>query len=156
MKRVWILGTMVLLILSLFISAMAFAAEDPKQYYAKYLSVADVEKATGLKGITTKHDYTLHFLNPEGKEVLQVRFEKAKGWEQQTKDKKYWTEVKGIGDQAALFMPGMPQQLAFTKGPHMIVVTTFQKQGVTMFVTADQLKAVCKVIEPRLPKEDYL
>lgn len=52
MKRILFLGTIALLVLGLFISAISLAAEDPKQYYAKYLSAADVEKATGLKGIT--------------------------------------------------------------------------------------------------------
>jgi uncharacterized protein YxeA len=156
MKRLVFLGTMVLLVLGLFISAMAFAEEDRTQYYAKYLSVADVEKATGLKGITTKHNYTLHFLNAEGKEILQVRFEKAKRWEEETKNKEYWTPVEGIGDQAAVGIPGMPYMLAFKKGPHMVIVSTSRIEGLKLYLSVDQMKAVCKIIEPRLPQTDYL
>lgn len=156
MKRVWILGTMVLLVLGLFISAMAFAEEDRTQYYAKYLSVADVEKATGLKGITTKHNYTLHFLNAEGKEILQVRFEKAKRFEEETNRKDLWTPFEGVGDQAAVGVPGMPYMLAFKKGHHMVIVSTTRIEGLKLYLSVDQMKAICKTIEPRLPQTDYL
>lgn len=156
MKRVLFLGTLAFLVLGLFISAMALAAEDPKQYYAKYLSAADVEKATGLKGITTNHNYTLHFLNAEGKEILQVRFDKAKRFDEETERKDLWTPFAGVGDQAAVAVPGMPYMLAFKKGHHTVIITTTRIEGMKLYLSVEQMKAICKIIESRLPQTDYL
>jgi hypothetical protein len=66
-------------VLGLLFSTLVLAEEDPTQHYAKYLSVADVEKVTVLKGITGQHKYTLYFFNAEGQEILRVQFYRAKG-----------------------------------------------------------------------------
>ena len=49
MKR-FIIFVAVFSVLGLLFSTLVLAEEDPTQHYAKYLSVADVEKVTGLKG----------------------------------------------------------------------------------------------------------
>ena len=54
----------------------------------KYLSVADVEKVTVLKGITGQHKYII-LLHAEGQEILRVQFialggcDKIRDWNSQ-------------------------------------------------------------------------
>ena len=156
MKRLKIFAALVLII-GLFFSTTILAEEDRTQYYAKYLSVADVEQVTGLKGITTKHNYTLHFHNADGIEILRVSFYSVKDWDfYVSDDKSLWAPVEGIGDRAAYEVPRMPYMLAFAKGHHMVILGTTRKEGLTMHLSLDQLKALANIILPRLPKEDYL
>ncbi len=147
-----IIGIMLgVLILALCFTSIVTDADNP---FVKYLSVGEVEKATGLKGVKANHNVFLIFNNIEGNMILRVRFTQSKDFERETKPEKYWAKVTGIGDKAKIGLPQAPCMLIFTKGERMVTVYTFMdnKSG-KYFLTAEQLKAISKAIEKNLTKK---
>ncbi len=130
------------------------------QGYDKYLTPGDVEKATGLKGVTPVPRGSaagaggdLNFANAAGDLMLMVQFADAKNFAG-VKAKYGKAAVSGIGDQATAgaSMPGMgDNMIAFTKGAHCVVLTAFGDfVNKKVYLTMDQLTAVAKVIASRL------
>jgi hypothetical protein len=129
-----------------------------KNYYAKYLLPSEVEKVTGLKGIKADHKYSLNFLTEKGEKLLLVRFSRSKSFERETKRKKLWTVVKGIGDKAKIAIPQMPYMIVFTRGTHMVnVISHVDSKTGKPYLSVPQLKKICKMIETKIdPKKNYL
>ncbi len=130
------------------------------QGYDKYLTPADVEKATGLKGVTSVARGStagaggdLNFANAAGDLILMVQFADAKNFAG-VKAKYGKAAVSGLGDQATAgaSMPGMGDNMvAFTKGAHCVVLTAFGDfVNKKVYLTVDQLTAVGKLIASRL------
>ncbi len=128
--------------------------------YDKYLSAADVEKATGLSGIrliprgsAAGAGGDLNFANDAGDLILMVQFAEARNFAG-LKAKYGKGAVAGVGDQAIEggSMPGMPDNLvAFTKGTHCVVLTAFGDfVNKKVYLTIDQLTALAKTIASRL------
>ena len=153
-KAFWVLG--ILLCLSLGQALTAFAQGS----YEKYLTAADVEKVTGVRGVriiprgsAAGAGGDLNFADDAGELVLMVQFADARSFAG-FKSKYGKTAVSGVGDQAIQggSMPGMPDNLlAFTKGTHCVVLTAFG-DFVTkkVYLTVDQLTSLGKVIASRL------
>ena len=144
------------LYLSLCLATMAWA-QNP---YEKYLTGADVEKATGMKGISLVPRGSiagaagdLNFADASGELILMVQFTDAKNFAG-FKSKFAKGAVSGVGSEAiqGAAMPGMPDNLlAFVKGTHCVVLTAFGdfiKKKV--YLTMDQLTALGKLIASRL------
>ncbi len=128
--------------------------------YDKYLTAADVERATGMKGVAliprgsaAGAGGDLNFADGAGELVLMVQFASAKDFAS-FKNQYGKSAVSGVGDQAVEggSMPGMPDNLlAFTKGAHCVVLTAFGDfVNKRVYLTPDQLIALGKVIAARL------
>jgi len=147
----------------------ALAAQGP---YDKLLTIADVEKVTGLSGVKTVPNGSqtgaggmLNFVNASGKLVLAVNFGDALLYRKarDTKEleiggKKYPNilfahDVPGVGDEAFASPPG-PEQYAIyaRKGNHGLTVNTFfpgAGEHVKPILTEAQLKAIAQLIFSR-------
>jgi|GEM_PF-2263422 len=132
-------------------------ADTDPEYYAHYLTPVDLQKITGLTGITTRHQYSLHFLDKAGREILIVRFGPEKRFERETRREKYWTPIEGVADRAKIAIPQMPYQLALVKGIHfaMVVSLTDPESG-KIYLSVDQLKAVATLVASRMDPQKAL
>jgi len=118
--------------------------------YAKYLTVADVERITGLSSIQQNLEpYVLHFLRSDGQEILKVGF-RGKGYIDYFKDDDKYSPVKGIGSKALVGTPQLPIQLLFVKGEYCVELTTFPEVGLKLFLSVDQLTSIAQLIASRL------
>lgn len=137
--------------------ALSALAQDPNE---KYLTGADVEKATGMKGIkliprgsVAGAGGDLNFVDASGELILMAQFTDARNYTG-FKAKYAKGTVVGVGDEAVLgaIMPGMTENLlAFRRGTHCVVLTAFAdfvKQKV--YLTAEQLTALGKLIASRI------
>jgi hypothetical protein len=126
----------------------------------KYLTAADVEKVTGMKGVrlvprgsAAGAGGDLNFADDAGELLLMVQFADAKNFAG-FKNKYGKGAVSGVGDQAIQggSMPGMPDNLlAFTKGTHCVVLTAFGDfVNKKVYLTIEQLASLGKVIASRL------
>jgi hypothetical protein len=150
-KYSWVLAIFICAIVGL--TAMA-------QGYDKYLAPGDVEKATGLKGLTLVPRGSaagaggdLNFANAAGDLILMVQFADAKNFAG-VKAKYGKAPVSGLGEQATTgaSMPGMDDNMvAFTKGTHCVVLTAFGDfVNRKVYLTVDQLTAVARIVASRL------
>jgi hypothetical protein len=143
--------------LSCALGGLTVFAQSPSQ---KYLTAEDVEKATGLKGVkliprgsVAGANGDLNFADASGELILMAQFSPAKNYDSYRSKYANGT-VSGVGTEAVkgALMPGMPENLvAFTKGTHCVVLTSFgdfiKKK---LYVTADQLSELGKVVASRL------
>jgi hypothetical protein len=155
-------------------AALGAQSADPR------LTVADVEKATGLKGIQqvapgsvpgaggglnfAGPDKGLNFAGPDKHMVVMVNFGTADLYRRaraQTEMKVggqtipmplFHADVKGIGDEAFDSPPGSTQYVLYVrKGSQAISVTTYLRVGSPKPVlTMDQLKAIAGVVVSRM------
>jgi hypothetical protein len=129
------------------------APSTPPAYvnpYAKYLTVADVERITGLRGIQQNLEPSiLHFLRSDGKEILQVKFSAKEYFDNFKNDNKY-SPISGIGDAALIGTLQLPIQLVLMRGQYCVEITTFPEEGLKLFLSLDQLKTVANYISSRL------
>ena len=138
---------------------MAQTAESP---YAKFLTAADVEKISGIAGITAVRSNPmkgfggdLNFAKADGKMVVTAKFYDA-SWYAGSKQNKDQIKamVPDIGDEAYIGPGFMDPQytLTFLKGQHCVFLSTALVPGdpITTVLTLDQLKAVGKLIASRL------
>ena len=127
----------------------------------KLLTVADVESATGVKGLklvprgsTTGAGGDLNFAKADGSLLLMVEFGNAdlfKQWKAQ--EGFYNSAVTGVGDEAFNGPKGglAPYVLFFRKGSHSIGLSSFlDTDTMKPMLSQDQLRAVAKTILPRL------
>lgn len=136
---------------------LAAFAQNPNE---KYLTGADIEKVTGMKGVkliprgsAAGAAGDLNFADASGELVLMVQLADAKNYD--GIQKKYPKgAVSGVGDQATrgAMMPGMSDNLlAFTKGGHCVILTAFGDFIKNkLYLQIDQLIALGKLIASRL------
>lgn len=128
--------------------------------FSKYLTVADVEKVSGISGIKLVPKDPgigaggdLNFATADGKLVLMAGFHDASMYKKYSSDMIY-SAVKGIGEEGFVGpKQGNHYILIFRKAQHTIALNSFfkfdGKPGDTM-LTMDQLKQVAKLVEGRL------
>jgi hypothetical protein len=137
--------------------ALTALAQSP---FEKYLTGADIEKATGMKGIkpiprgsAAGAGGDLNFTDGSGELILMIQFADVKNFAG-FKSKYAKGAVSGVGEQAIQggSMPGMADNLlAFTKGAHCVVLTAFGDFiNKKVYLTIDQLTALGKLIASRL------
>lgn len=133
------------------VNGQAPAAESNK--YGKYLSVDEVEKATGLTGLkAAEKDTTLSFVDSSNQIVYEVRFYGGDFYEQEVGgNRKYYTDVTGVGDKAAICIPDSPYRLTFAKGQQVLMTQTLtkNKEG-KWLVSQEQLIDLAKILASRL------
>jgi hypothetical protein len=156
---------------SFVVAAMALTATLGTQTTDPRLTVADVEKATGLTGVQQVGPGSvpgagggLNFAGPDKHMVVMVNFGTADLYRRaraQTEMKVggqtipmplFHSEVKGVGDEAFDSPPGATQYVLYVrKGNQAISVTTYLRLGNPKPVlTMDQLKAIAAVILSRM------
>jgi hypothetical protein len=118
--------------------------------YVQYLTVAEVEMISGLKGIQQTLEPTiLHFLQDDGKEILRVKFSGKDQFNNFKSDAKY-SPISGIGEVALVGTLQLPIQLLFVKGNNCVEIMTFPKEGLNLYLTLDQMKVAANYISSRL------
>ena len=123
----------------------------------KYLSVADVEKVTGLSGIrqvprNAEADGDLNFARQDGKIILSVSIYPASAYASAKSSKEgFKSTVKGIGEEAFIGPADGPpfSILAFRKGANMVIINTELESGSTR-LTMEQLTAIAKLMASRM------
>jgi hypothetical protein len=129
-------------------------APDPR------LTIADVEKATGLSGVKqvaqgsmTGAGGDLNFVGPDGKLILMVKFATASLYEATKKNQTvFHAVVPDIGDEAFDAPPGAMQYVLYVKkGTKAVSVTSFisTTRPYAPKLTMDQLKALARVVLSR-------
>jgi endonuclease III len=124
MKRFLILMIAFTLLSLAFSSYATLAAGN--SLYGKYLTVADVEKAAGIKGVIRKEvALTLEFYNAKNEKIVEARFYGPEFYQEEVgKNQKYYTTVAGIGEKAAYTLGDTPYRLTFAKGKFGVMVQT--------------------------------
>lgn len=119
--------------------------------YSGYLTVEDVEKATGMSGLTMVEEViTLKFYNGDGTNILEARFDGSDFYESEVgANEEYYTPVSDLGDKAAISIPDMPYRVTFLQGDQTIMVQTLPQDG-NLLVTEDQLITLAKIVSSRL------
>ncbi len=125
MKRFLIL-IIIFSLLSLTLFSIASLAAGSGSLYGKYLTVADVEKAAGIKGVIRKEvALTLEFYNAKNEKIVEARFYGPEFYQEEVvKNQKYYTAVAGVGEKAAYTLSDMPYRLTFVKGKFGVMVQT--------------------------------
>src|ERR1051325_2137404 len=140
---------------ALLCTALVAQTGDPR------LTVADVEKATGLKGLqqvapgaATGAGAGLNFATADKKMVLMVNFGPAALYQRAKQQKTYagvpmplfHADVPGIGDEAFDSPPGPLQYVLYVrKGANAASFTAYFVSAKKATLTMDQLKAVAKI-----------
>src|SRR5690348_3776159 len=151
---------------------LLFSAVVAAQAGDKRLTIADVEKVSGLssvktvpRGSRTGAGGDLNFVGPDGKLVLMVNFgdqqlyDKARNQKEiKLGDKTYPMElfahaVPGVGDEAFASPPGKVQYVIYArKGNNAISVSTYYPgvgENVKPVLTEAQLKQIAQIIFSR-------
>jgi hypothetical protein len=124
------------------------------------LTVADVEKVSGLSGVklvpadpAKGAGGDLNFAGPEGKLLLMVRFSTASLYDSLKTGSTFHALVSGVGDEAFDAPPGQVQYVLYVKqGAKAVSITTYASSSKPYGprLTMDQLKAIANVILARL------
>ncbi len=119
--------------------------------YGKYLTVSDVENVTGLQGVTRKEiALTLEFYNEAGEKILDACFNSPNFYKNEVeKNQAYYGEIPGIGQRAALAIPGTPYRITFLQGEFCIMIQTPLEGGKTILKIAQMIE-ICSIIAGRL------
>lgn len=176
MKRILLLLAMVLAVASLVLSGCGTAKSAttaPVQQstpqavpvpaapdYSKYLTIADVEKVSGISGIklvpknpSIGAGGDLNFATADEKLVVMAGFHGASMYQRYSPEMIHST-VKGFGEEAFIGpKQGNHYILVFRKAQHTVAINSYfkldGKPGETM-LTMDQLKQLAKIVEGRL------
>lgn len=148
MKRILLIA---LVLVSLLVFSMMSLAAGSDSLYGKYLTVADIEKVTGLKGVIRKEvALTLEFYNAKNEKIVEARFDGPDFYKKEVDgNQKYYTPVPGIGEKAAYTLGDTPYRLTFLKGKYCVMVQTPFQSSKTPG-NKDFLIAICKIIAERL------
>jgi hypothetical protein len=153
-----------LAVVLLVFTVTGFAAAQQPTKYEKYLTAADIEKATGLKNIkltesrASSSTGSLEFRDMEGSRVLTAKFYKVVNYkkEEEKKGGMVKGEIKGIGEDA-YYGPNidLPYILTFKKKEFCVVLATIINNDASgskfvLFVSMEQLKAIAKIIDSRI------
>lgn len=132
------------------------AAVQPEQSgksYGQYLTAADVEKVSGLGGLkVTDENRALKFTDSAGTVVYEAKFYDSAFYEDEVGgNRKYYTDVSGVGDKAAICIPDSPYRLTFAKGQSSVMTQVLGKDDKGKWLlTEEQLIALAQVIASRM------
>lgn len=134
----------------------AFLAYSPQ--YANFLTVPDIEKVTGLKGVaptpkTADADGDLNFATKDGKLLLSVSFlpSSAYAGARSSKDG-FKNTISGLGEEAFVGPAGTSPLfiLVFRKAAYTVVLNTELENEKQSRIPIDQLTALAKIIASRM------
>jgi hypothetical protein len=125
--------------------------------YAKYLTVADIEKVTGLKGVTpipksADADGDLNFARKDGQVILSVTFLEATAYAGYRSSKQgFRSALAGVGEEGFVGPSGdePPFIVVFRKAGFAVMLNTIP-EGKTTRLTLQQLTDLAKIIASRM------
>ena len=143
------------------ISGAAIGLTAQSGDYGKYLTVPDIEKASGLSGLKLVHREprkgaggNLNFARSDGQLVLiAVFYDKTLFSQYAGEPAMVKSQVPGVGDEALLGPKQYPPYfLVFRKGDKSVALSTFMDPGSPSrtILSTDQLIVLGKVVEGRL------
>jgi len=146
------------LALASFLVGPGIAEVSGQGQYAKYLSVADVQKVAGIAGVkmapkTEEADGDLNFAREDGKVILSASFYPASAFAGARSSKSgFKSMLKGVGEEAFVGPVEGPTLyiLAFRKGNHTVVINTELEDKGTPRLSLDQLTAIARLIASRM------
>jgi hypothetical protein len=126
--------------------------------YAKFITVQDIEKVTGLKGIVpvpkgADADGDLNFALKDGKLLVSASFLPASAYVGAKSSKEGFKSVyTGIGEEAFIGPTGnVPTYiLVFRKAAYTVMINTELESETKARLTLDQLVALAKIIASRM------
>lgn len=134
-------------------SPPAVQSDQSGKTYGKYLTAADVEKVSGLTGLkAAEENITLKFADSVGTVVYEAKFYGSSFYEEEVGgNRKYYTDVPGVGDKAAVCIPDSPYRLTFAKGQRSVMTQVLGKDDKGQWLLSEeQLVALAKVIASRM------
>jgi hypothetical protein len=143
---------------TLFLAAVGAVLPAAQSQYATYLSVADVERATGLKGVkqvprSADADGDLNFAGEDGRLILSATFVPAKAYAAAKSSKEgFKSLLKGVGEEAFVGPLGGPPLyiLVFRKGAFAVILNTELESSTRARLTIEQLTEIAKTIASRM------
>jgi hypothetical protein len=140
---------------TLFLAALLLAAQTQ---YAKYLYVADIERATGLKGVkqvpqSADADGDLNFASEDGKLILSATFVPSSAYAAAKSSKEgFKSTIKGVGEEAFVGPLGGPPLyiLVFRKGAFAVILNTELEDKTRARLTIEQLTEIAKIVASRM------
>jgi hypothetical protein len=126
--------------------------------YAKFLTVADIEKVTGLQGVNSMPksqdaDGDLNFSRQDGKLLLSATFLPANAYVGYKSSKEgFKSTVPGVGEEAFIGPAGNSPSyiLVFRKGEYAVLLNTELEKGTTTRLPIEHLIALGKIIASRM------
>jgi hypothetical protein len=124
----------------------------------KYLSVADVQKISGLSGIrqvprSEEADGDLNYARPDGKIILSVSFYPSSAYASAKSSRTgFKSNVQGVGEEAFSGPRDGPPLyiLAFRKGAHTVILNTELESPTSSRLSMEQLTAIAKLMASRM------
>jgi hypothetical protein len=143
---------------TLFLAALGAALPAAQSQYAKYLSAADIELATGLKGVkqvpqSADADGDLNFARADGKLILSATFVPSSAYASaKSSEEGFKSTIKGVGEEAFVGPLGGPPLyiLVFRKGAYAVILNTELEGTTRARLTIEQLTAIAKIIASRM------
>jgi len=138
-----------------FLAAVSLTAADQGATIQEFLTVADIQGATGLAGVKLSQStpQVMNFSNKDGMPILVAKFLKVKIYNksQAVGLGLVKGDVSGIGEDA-YYGPKVdtPYILTFRKGEYYVELSTIFDQKLKLCVSMDQLKALGKIVASRM------
>ncbi len=126
--------------------------------YAKFVTVQDIEKVTGFKGVvpvpkSADADGDLNFALKDGKLLLSASFLPASAYTGAKSSKEGFKSVyPGIGEEAFIGPTGNAPTyiLVFRKAAYTVMLNTELESETQARLTLDQLVALARIIASRM------
>ncbi len=126
--------------------------------YAKFITVQDIEKVTGLKGVTpiqksANADGDLNFARQDGKVILSASFLPASAYAgAKSSQQGFKSPYPGIGEEAFVGPAGNSPLfiLVFRKAAYTVMLNTELETETKARIPVEQLVALAKIIASRM------
>jgi hypothetical protein len=125
--------------------------------YAKYLTVADIERVTGLKGVnlvpkTPDSDDDLTFASQDGKVILAASFLPASAFAGAKSSKDGMkSPLPGVGEEAFVGpTSGSLYILVFRKAAYTVIISTDPEGNARAHIPIEKLTEIAKIVAARL------
>ena len=143
---------------AILLSGFGAAIVSGTPQYAKYLTVADIERVTGLKGVnlvpkTPDSDDDLTFASQDGKVILAASFLPASafaGAKSSTAGMK--SPLPGVGEEAFVGPAGGSPLyiLVFRKAAYTVILNTELEGTTRARIPIEKLTEIAKIVAARL------
>jgi hypothetical protein len=136
-------------------------APDGRSQYAKFLTVADIQKVTGLKGVrqvpkSAEADGDVNFALEDGSRLLSATFVPASAFASaRSSTGGFKSMIKNVGDEAFVGPSGGPPLyiLVFRKGAQMVILDTELADDKHARIPIEQLTEIAKIMASRIQGE---
>jgi hypothetical protein len=142
---------------AVFIIVLSLASLAGAFQYARFLTVADIEKVTGLKGVTpipksADADGDLNFGGKNGQVILSVTFLDASAYVGYKSSKEgFKSPLSGVGEEGFIGPAGDEPSfiVVFRKASYAVMLNTIP-DGKTTRLSIKQLTELAKIIASRM------